>query len=70
MRPKRYEFHREGGFVWALVFDAQIGLWHIEKSGPLGERVQISLAEFEGSKHGRELSGDYAKALQDAQLDA
>jgi len=70
MLPKRYEFHREGGVVWALVYDAKSGLWHIEKSGLRGERVQMSLAEFEDSQHGRELGGVYAKALRDAQLDA
>ena len=70
MLPRRYEFHREGGVVWALVFDVRTGLWHIEKSDPHGQRIQVSLAEFESSQHGRELSAEYAKALRDAQLDA
>jgi hypothetical protein len=46
---KEYVFHRDSGVSWSLVFEAKFGQWHIEKRGERGERVQMSLEEFERS---------------------
>jgi hypothetical protein len=70
MYPKEYVFHRDGGVIWVLVFEAQSGLWHIEKRGERGERIQMSLEEFERSPHGRKLSREFEQALNRAQGDA
>jgi hypothetical protein len=67
---KEYVFHRDSGVTWSLVFEAKSGQWHIEKRGERGERVQMSLEEFERSPHGRKLSGAFEKALNQAQSDA
>lgn len=67
---KKYVFHQDSGVSWSLVFDAKSGLWHIEKKGERGERVQMSLEEFELSQHGRSLSWEFQKALNQAQGDA
>ena len=70
MHPKEYVFHRDGGVAWSLVFNAKSGLWHIEKTGERGERIQMSLEEFERSSHGRRLSRELENALSQAQADA
>jgi hypothetical protein len=70
MHSKRYAFHRADGVTWELVFEARSGLWHIEKIGARGERVQMSLDEFERSTHGRQLSQQYEEALRRAEGDA
>jgi hypothetical protein len=65
--PRRYEFHREGGVSWSLVFDFRTGLWHIEKTGERGGAVRMSLDEFENRKHGRGLSALHTVTLDFAE---
>jgi hypothetical protein len=69
MRPRRYQFYREGG-VWSLVFDPAPGRWHIEKRIHGKKTVRLTLAEFEASDRGRQLREPFAGALHESEADA
>jgi hypothetical protein len=70
MHPRRYQFYREGGGVWSLVFDSAPGRWHIEKRIHGKRAVRLTLAEFEASDRGRQLREPFAGALREAEADA
>jgi hypothetical protein len=67
---KRYFIHRYQAVTWTLVFDDGPGHWHVEKLGPKNQRIRFSIAEFERTDHGRQLSDRLSVALREAELDA
>jgi len=69
MGHRRYEFHRQGSVVLALVYDSNDGRWHIETTGPRSKRARVSLDEFERTDHGRTLRKQLAMAIQAASGD-
>lgn len=69
MARRRYEFHREGGVVWSLVFETSPDRWSIEKWEPRKKSVLFTLAEFENSAYGRKLSEQVAEAAREAEAD-
>jgi hypothetical protein len=66
---RSYDFHRDGGITWALVFEPASGLWHVEKSHRRGTCVRLTLPEFENSEHGRQLGEQLARAVREAEAD-
>ena len=67
---RRYEFHRQGRVVWSLVLDKNLNRWCIEMWEPEKESAQFTLAEFESSAYGSQLSEQLAEAMRDAEADA
>jgi hypothetical protein len=65
---RRYLIHRDPLVTCTLVYNAD-GTWHVEKSGAAGERVRLSLHEFEKGQTGARLAPQLAAAIAQAQED-
>jgi len=65
---RRYLIHSDQFVTCTLVYNAD-GTWHVEKSGAAGERVRLTLQEFEKGETGARLAPQLAAAIAQAQED-
>ena len=69
MQTRSYEFHRDGGAVWALVYDTMSGQWRVKKTERENTTENFTLEEFDASSFGKRLGKYFDGALRQAEAD-